>query len=87
MQAARTGKLLPYGTVLARVRYDVLRDAKNIPILYANGRMRSKHDCSVSVLWKSALGGVRAIRPPLPKEFHALCIKDECAEGQAGRKD
>ena len=39
LDAAKKGAPLPHGTVLVRVRYDVLRDATNNPLKDANGRM------------------------------------------------
>ena len=39
LDAARAGQPLPYGTVVVRVRYDVLLDAKGAPVKDANGRL------------------------------------------------
>ena len=54
LDAVRAGKPLPYGTVLVRAIYDVLRDPKGAPVKDANGRLTKTKLLSVNVMEKRA---------------------------------
>lgn len=54
LDAVRAGRPLPYGTVLVRVFYDVLRDPKGAPVKDASGRLTKTNVKAVSVMEKRA---------------------------------
>ena len=54
LDAARAGRPLPYGTVLVRARYAVLRDAKGAPAEDANGRLTKTKLLGLGVMEKRA---------------------------------
>jgi len=57
LDAVRAGKPLPYGTVLVRVRYDVVRDSTSKPIQDTNGRMIKSKLLGFGIMEKRAGGG------------------------------
>jgi len=54
LDAVRAGRPLPYGTVLVRAFYDVLRDPQGAPVKDASGRLTKTHLKAVSVMEKRA---------------------------------
>ena len=54
LDAAIAGRPLPYGTVLVRARYDVLRDAKGAPAKDENGRLTKTKLLGLGVMEKRA---------------------------------
>ncbi len=59
LDAVKAGKPIPYGTVLVRAVYDVLRDSKGVPAKDANGRLTKTKLLSVNVMEKRAGWGGR----------------------------